>query len=195
MEAEGTLSLGRASLLAAQRTLDERARDGDASAHRLLYETHVDRIFRLTFRLTGNEGLAREMTQDTFVRAFANIDGFRGDASFATWLHTVAVSVTLNELKRLKRVNARQVPLEDAVLVTSDPQVSDPVLRERIADAVADLPPGCRSVFLMHDAEGYTHEEIAVALGVTAGTSKGQLARARAKLRVALADFAREWIA
>ena len=195
MEAEGTLSLGRAPLLAAQRTLVERARSGDASAQRLLYETHVDRIFRLTFRLTGNEGLAREMTQDTFVRAFANIDGFRGDASFATWLHTVAVSVTLNELRRLKRVNARQVPLEDAVLVTSGAAVSDPVLRERIAEAVADLPPGCRTVFLMHDAEGYTHEEIAAALGVTDGTSKAQLARARAKLRVALADFAREWIA
>ena len=195
MEAEGTLSLGRASQLAAQRTLVERARNGDASAQRLLYETHVDRIFRLTFRLTGDEGLAREMTQDTFVRAFANIDGFRGDASFATWLHTVAVSVTLIELRRLKRVNARQVPLEDAVLVTSGAQVSDPVLRERIADAVASLPPGCRTVFLMHDAEGYTHEEIAVALGVTAGTSKAQLSRGRAKLRVALADFAREWIA
>lgn len=195
MEAEGTLSLGRASLLAAGRTLVERARTGDASAQRLLYETHVDRIFRLTFRLTGNETLAREMTQDTFVRAFANIDGFRGDASFATWLHTVAVSVTLNELRRLKRVNTRHVALEDAALVTSSGAVSDPVLRERIEQAVADLPPGCRTVFLMHDAEGYTHEEIAAALGVTDGTSKAQLARARSKLRVALADFAKEWIA
>jgi RNA polymerase sigma-70 factor (ECF subfamily) len=195
MDAERTLSLDRASLHAEQRALIDRARQGDSRAQRVLYETHVDRIYRLTFRLTGSEHLAREMTQDTFVRAFAGIDGFRGEAAFGTWLHSIAVSVTLNELKRLKRERSRQVPLEDASMVTNSKPLSDPVLRDRLAKAVAALPEGCRTVFMMHDAEGFTHEEIAAALGVTTGTTKAQLARSRAKLRLALADFAEEWIA
>jgi RNA polymerase sigma-70 factor, ECF subfamily len=193
METETPLSLDRATGLVDQRPLIERARRGDASAHRALYETHVDRIFRLTFRLTGREHLAQELTQDTFVRAFAGIGAFRGESAFGTWLHTIAVSVTLNELKRRKREDARLAPLEDALTVMQSSPRSDPILRERLAAAVAALPEGCRTVFLMHDAEGYTHEEIAEALGVTAGTSKAQLSRGRAKLRIALAEFAEEW--
>jgi RNA polymerase sigma-70 factor, ECF subfamily len=193
MEAESTLSLERAHQLADQRALIERARGGDASAVRALYDTHVDRIYRLTYRLTGVEHLAREVTQDTFVRAFASIDAFRGDSAFGTWLHTIAVSVTLNELKRRKRERARNAPLEDAIALAESAPHSDPLLREKLMEAVNDLPEGCRTVFMMHDAEGYTHREIAAALGVTEGTSKAQLARARGKLRVALAQFAEEW--
>ena len=193
METEGTLHLERADLLGDQRALVERARRGDASAQRALYDAHVDRVFRLTFRLSGREQMARELTQDTFVRAFASIDGFRGDAAFMTWLHTIAVSVTLNEIKRLKRQQAREAPFEEALTVSSDAPRSDPVLRDRLAEAVADLPEGCRTVFMMHDSEGFTHEEIAAALHVTTGTTKAQLARARGKLRIALADFAQEW--
>jgi RNA polymerase sigma-70 factor, ECF subfamily len=193
METERTYTLDRAHQLAEQRTLIERARQGDPSAHRALYEQHVDRIFRLTFRLAGTEHLARELTQDTFVRAFNSLDGFRGDSAFGTWLHTIAVSVTLNELKRLKRDKAREAPFEEALTVTRHAPLSDPVLREKLMQAVNALPEGCRTVFMMHDAEGYTHEEIAEALGVTPGTSKAQLSRGRAKLRLALAEFAEEW--
>ena len=193
METESTLSLERAHQLADQRALIERARRGDAAAHRALYEAHVERIYRLTFRLTGVEHLAREMTQDTFVRAFASIDSFRGDSAFGTWLHTIAVSVTLNELKRRKRERAREAPLEEALMITHTTAASDPLLRARLMKAVNELPEGCRTVFMMHDAEGFTHEEIAAALGVTSGTSKAQLSRGRAKLRIALADFAQEW--
>src|SRR3954453_14830483 len=85
-----------------EHTLVERARGGDPSAQRALYEAHVDRIYRLTFRMTGQDHLARDLTQDAFVRAFAGLQGFRGDAAFATWLHSIAVSVTLNEIKRRK---------------------------------------------------------------------------------------------
>ena len=183
----------RAAVLADQRTLVERARRGDPSAQRKLYEEHVDRIYRLTFRLTGREHLARELTQDTFVRAFASIEGFRGDSAFGTWLHTIAVSVSLNEIKKRKREEARQAPLEDALTMSRSTPMSDPILRQKLAAAVAALPEGCRAVFLMHDAEGYTHDEIAEALGVTPGTSKAQLSRGRAKLRLALAEFAGEW--
>jgi RNA polymerase sigma-70 factor (ECF subfamily) len=193
METESTLSPERAHQLADQRALIERARRGDASAQRVLYESHVERIYRLTFRLSGVEHLARELTQDTFVRAFASIESFRGDSAFGTWLHTIAVSVSLNELKRRKRENARAAPLEDALTMSHAAPLSDPILRERLMAAVNDLPEGCRTVFMMHDAEGYTHEEIAKALGVTPGTSKAQLSRGRAKLRIALAEFAEEW--
>ena len=174
-------------------TLIERARRGEPSAQRALYEAHVDRIYRLAFRMTGQDHLARELTQDTFVRAFAGLQGYRGDAAFGTWLHSIAVSVTLNEIKRRKRAATREAPLEEALTMSNAGPLSDPILRERLTQAVNALPDGCRAVFLMHDAEGFTHEEIASALGVTAGTSKAQLSRGRAKLRVALAEFAEEW--
>jgi RNA polymerase sigma-70 factor (ECF subfamily) len=193
MEAESTLSLDRARQLADQRALVERAQRGNASAIRALYDAHVERIYRLTYRLTGVEHLAREVTQDTFVRAFASIGEFRGDSAFGTWLHSIAVSLSLNEIKRRKRERARTTPLEDAVALAESAPHSDPLLRAKLMEAVNDLPEGCRTVFMMHDAEGYTHQEIAAALGVTEGTSKAQLARARGKLRVALAQFAEEW--
>ena len=193
METESTISLERAHQPADQRALIERARRGDASAHRALYDTHVDRVYLITFRLIGIEHLAREVTQDTFVRAFAGIEGFRGDSAFSTWLHSIAVSLSLNEIKRRKRERARNAPLDDAMALAQTAPRSDPLLRAKLLDAVNDLPEGCRTVFMMHDAEGYTHEEIGAALGVTTGTSKAQLARARGKLRVALAQFAEEW--
>ena len=193
MDTDGTLALARAPYLADQRALLERARGGDASAHRALYDAHVEQIYRLIYRLTGVEHLARELTQDTFIRAFQRIEGFRQEAAFGTWLHTIAMSVTLNELRRLKRERARTAPLEDATAIALSAPRSDPVLHAKVMEAVNDLPEGCRAVFLMHDAEGYTHEEIGAALGVTAGTSKAQLARARGKLRIALAQFAEEW--
>jgi len=193
METESTPHLERAHQLADQRALIERARRGDASAHRALYDTHVDRIYRLTYRLTGREHLARELTQDTFVRAFGHIERFRGDSAFGTWLHTIAVSITLNELRRLKRERVREAPYEEALTVRDSVPYSDPLLREKLMAAVNELPEGCRAVFIMHDSEGFTHEEIAAVLEVTVGTSKAQLSRARGKLRVALAEFAEEW--
>lgn len=193
MEAESTISLERAHQLADQRALVERARRGDAAAHRALYDAHVDRIYRLVFRMLGVEHTAMDVTQDTFVRAFAGIGSFREDSAFSTWLHSIAVSLSLNEIKRRKRDHARNAPLDDAMALSRSAPLSDPVLREKLMRAVNDLPDGCRTVFMMHDAEGYTHQEIATALGINEGTSKAQLNRARGKLRVALAQFAGEW--
>ena len=193
METESTISLERAHQLADQRALIERARRGDSSAIRALYDSHVDRVYRLTFRMTGLAETARELTQDTFVRAFAGIEGFRADSAFSTWLHSIAVSLTLNELKRRKRDRARKAPLDDAMAMAESAPRSDPLLREKLMEAVNELPEGCRTVFMMHDAEGYTHQEIAAMLGVAEGTSKAQLNRARGKLRAALSRFAGEW--
>ena len=193
METDSTLALDRAHQLADQRALIERARRGDASAHRALYDTHVEQIYRLAYRLTGAEHTAREVTQNVFVRAFASLDGFRGESAFGTWLHSIAVSLSLNEIRRRKREWARNAPLEDATALVESAPRSDPILRAKIMEAVNDLPEGCRAVFLMHDAEGHTHQEIAATLGVSVGTSKAQLSRARGKLRGALARFAEEW--
>jgi RNA polymerase sigma-70 factor (ECF subfamily) len=193
METESSIPPTRPPALGGQQTLVDRARHGDPAAHRALYDAHVERVYRLTYRLSGREDMARELTQDTFVRAFAGLDGYRGDCAFGTWLHTIAVSVSLNELKRRKRQRTREAPLEDALLMARSGPTDDPVLRDRLAAAVAALPEGCRAVFMMHDAEGFTHEEIGTALGISAGTSKAQLSRARAKLRVSLAGFEQEW--
>ena len=175
-----------------EHSIVERARAGDPAAQRALYEAHVDRVYRLAFRLSGSEELAKEFTQDAFVRAFQRLGEFRGEAAFSTWMHAIATSVTLNGLRRHGRHRDREAPLEEASTVARAGG-DDFLLRERLASAVAALPEGCRTVFMMHDAEGYTHEEIAAALGVTAGTTKTQLSRARAKLRVALAALATEW--
>ena len=193
MEMDSTLAPERAHQLADQRALIERARRGDASAHRALYDAHVEQIYRLTFRLTGAEHTARDVTQSVFVKAFASLDGFRGKSAFGTWLHAIAVSLSLNEIRRRKREWARNAPVEDANALAESAPASDPILRQKVMEAVNDLPEGCRAVFLMHDAEGHTHQEIADALGVTVGTSKAQLNRARGKLRLALAMFAEEW--
>jgi len=193
METESSLPPTRLLALDGQHALVESARRGDPSAHRALYDAHVERVYRLTYRLSGSEDMARDLTQDTFVRAFAGLDGYRGDCAFGTWLHTIAVSVTLNELKRRKRQRAREAPLDEALTIAQTGPSHDPLLRDRLMDAVNALPEGCRAVFLMHDAEGLTHDEIAAALGISAGTSKAQLSRARAKLRVALAGYEQEW--
>ena len=171
-----------------------RAVAGDLAAQRALYEQHVDRVYRLAFRLAGDEELARDFTQETFVRAFDRLASFRGESALGTWLHAIGVSVALNGLRKVKRWRAREAPLDDALTVGTTTRSAEPDLKVRLKAAVDALPEGYRTVFVMHDVEGYTHEEIAQTLGIQPGTSKAQLFRARAKLRVALADFAGEWV-
>jgi len=169
-----------------------RVRAGEPAAERELYEAHVDRVYRLAYRLAGDDDLARDITQDTFIRAFERLSDFRGEARLSTWLHTIAMSVAMNALRKVKRLR-REVSLEEGVHVAATTREAEPDLTQRLAAAIDALPAGYRTVFVMHDVEGFTHEEIGGALGVEAGTSKAQLSRARAKLRVALADFAGEW--
>lgn len=170
-----------------------RARAGDPAAERVLYEAHVDRVYRLAFRLAGDADAARDFTQDTFIRAFERLHEFRGESRFATWVHSLAVSVALNGLRRASRRRRFETRLEDGQDVARPGREAEPDLKRRLAAAIDALPEGYHTVFVMHDVEGYTHEEIGAALGVEVGTSKAQLSRARAKLRAALADFAEEW--
>jgi RNA polymerase sigma-70 factor, ECF subfamily len=167
---------------------------GDASAERELYETYVDRIYRLTFRLAGDDELARDFTQATFIRAFEKIGSFRGESSLSTWLHSIGVSVALNGLRKTKRLRNREAPMEEGISIGALPRDAEPDLKERLARAIDSLSEKYRTVFVMHDVEGYTHEEISETMHIPIGTSKSHLFQARAKLRVALADFAPEWV-
>ena len=172
------------------RELVARVLAGDPAAERALYDAHVERAYRLAFRMTGDDDLAQDVVQETFIRAFRQLGTFRGDAALATWLHSITVSVALNGLRKVRRLAQREAPMEDAApLPATGARDADPDLRERMARAIEALPTGYRTVFLMHDVEGFTHEEIGRALGVESGTSKAQLSRARAKLRAALGVF------
>ncbi|CAN5853449.1 RNA polymerase sigma factor [soil metagenome] len=170
--------------------LIDRVLAGDPKAERALYDAHVDRVFRLVYRMAGDLDRAQDWVQETFIRAFEKLGDFRGESALSTWLCSIAMSVSLNGLRKVKRSRERETSLDDAPPLGYTPREADPDLKARLARAIDHLPDGYRAVFVMHDVEGFTHEEIGRALGVQAGTSKAQLFRARAKLRDALADFA-----
>ena len=154
--------------------LVERAQTGDQRAFRTLYDMNVDRIYRLAYRMAGEDDLAMDFTQEAFVRAWNRLDQFRGDAAFSTWLHSITVSVALNGLRKVDRHRKRERSLEDAAPVAAVNRTAEPGVRERIQEAVDALPEIYRTVFLMHDLEGFNHGEIADALGVAEGTSKSR---------------------
>ena len=148
-----------------------------------LYRAHVGRVHSLVRRMVAGQGGADadEITQDVFVRAWQRLATFRGEAAFGTWLHRLAVNVVLNHQKDAARGRKR---FDDAADVDVKPaKRTTPEHRLDLEDAIASLPPGARQVFVLHDVEGFRHEEIATQLGVTAGTSKAQLHRARMLLR------------
>jgi RNA polymerase sigma-70 factor (ECF subfamily) len=176
-----------------ERLLIERVRAGDAAAARALYDAHVDRVYRLAYRMAGDDDLAQDFTQEAFIRAFERIGEFRGEAAFGTWLHSIATSVILNGLRKVKRFRQREADLDVAEGMARESSAVEADLKRRLAQAVDDLPPKYRMVVVMHDIEGYTHEEIGQALGMPPGTSKAQLSRARARLREALQPYASEW--
>ncbi len=171
---------------------------GDRLAARALYDAHVGRVYRLAHRLTGDGQLAHEVTQDTFVKAMSRLDTFRGEAAFTTWLHRITVTVALNTVRRVKRIRGRETSIDEASLtgahahafVADDaPSRVDPMLRDRLHRAIDALPEIYRTTLVMHELEGYTHVEIADALGIAVGTCKSRLSVARAQLRDALRDL------
>jgi len=180
----------RAWGLVDQSNLVARVLAGDPQAERELYDANVDRVYRLVYRMVGDADLAADYTQDTFIRAFERLAGFRGEAALSTWITSIAISVVYNGQRKVRRLRNREVELEHADPVAAPARHSDPDLKLKLNAAIDGLPEGYRTVFLMHDVEGYTHEEIGAALGIQDGTSKAQLSRARAKLRRQLAAFA-----
>ena len=174
-----------------ERDLILRVRRGDRGAEYALYEQYAARIHRLIYRLCGDEELTNDLTQDAFARAFERLDHFRGDASFGTWIHRIAVNLTLNARRSEQRRARWLAPMDDG---TPAPHAEspDPDLMESFEAAVEALTDGQREVFVMHTFEGYTHVEIGAILGISEGTSKGRLFHARARLRQLLARFAPE---
>jgi RNA polymerase sigma-70 factor (ECF subfamily) len=167
---------------------------GDPAAERRLYDLHVDRVYRLAYRLAGGDAdLAQDFTQETFLRAFDRLGDFKGKSALSTWLHAITVSVSLNGLRKVKRHRQRETDLEEAATRYRTTREAEPDLKTRLRRAIAALPERYKTVFVMYDVEGYTHEEIGNVLGLPVGTSKARLSRAREKLREALADFAGEW--
>ncbi|MGH7584867.1 MAG: RNA polymerase sigma factor [Gemmatimonadales bacterium] len=155
---------------------------GDAHAFERLYRSHVARVHSLARRMLGSTDEADEVTQDVFVRAWRKLGTFRGESQFGTWLHRLAVNVIL--AYRGRRTTERNRWLEDEVALDQAPARATPAgLRQDLEAAMARLPEGARKVFVLHDVEGFRHEEIAAQLGVTTGTSKSQLHRARMALR------------
>jgi RNA polymerase sigma-70 factor (ECF subfamily) len=167
----------------------ERAARGDRLAFERLYRLHVDRIYSLCTRMVGDRTRAEELTQDAFVRAWEKLAQFRGESAFGTWLHRLAVNVVLNDRQTEGRRRGRQDDsVEDVDTMAHGDVRPGPVPGTSIdlERAIAGLPPGARKVFVLHDVEGYTHDEIGDMLGVTAGGCKAQLHRARLLLREAL---------
>jgi RNA polymerase sigma-70 factor (ECF subfamily) len=167
---------------------------GDRSAFERVYRAHCDRVYSVCMRMTADAAQAEELTHDTFVRAWAKMSLFRGESSFATWLHRLAVNVVLNAHKGEGR-RRRLVSLtgegesEDSgggMAALAAPSLFAPGEWLDIEAAIAGLPPGARRVFVLHDVEGYRHEEIGTMLGITSGGSKAQLHRARMLIREAL---------
>ena len=174
-----------------ERELISRVLAGDRVAGRELYDAHAPRVYRLTYRLAGDAVLAEEFTQDTFVRAFSQLDRFRGEASFSTWLYRIALSVTSNGMRKVRRLRSREMVLDDS-LPRREGSGGDPLLSARLAEAIDRLPEALRLTLVMHDLEGYTHAEIAGTLGVAEGTSKSRLFEARARMREALKALVKE---
>ncbi len=154
---------------------------GDQRAFERIYRAHVARIHTLVRRMVGGEGDPDELTQDVFVRAWERLGSYRGEAAFGTWLHRLAVNVVLNW--RRSAAGARQRIDEGADAELMEGRKGMGAEKLDLEQAIGRLPRGARQVFVLHDVEGFKHEEIAAMVGVTPGTSKAQLHRARMLLR------------
>lgn len=159
------------------------ARDGNVAAFELLYRRYAGRIYAVCLRLAGNTTLAEECAQDAFVRAWESLERFRGDSSFGTWVHRIAVNTVL-ERHRTQLRQARWVTHKDDEILESMPAAeAGPEHSMDLESSIAKLPPAARMIFVLYDVEGHTHEEIAQMTGLAVGTSKAHLHRARRILR------------
>jgi len=174
----------------------EAAKHGDAEAFEFLYHMHKRRVYSLCLRMTSNPAEAEDATQEAFLQLFRKIGSFRGESAFSTWLHRLSVNVVLMRLRRKtlpevsldEPLEANQEEAPKREMGTVDPRLVGSLDRVRLERAIAMLPPGYRNIFILHDIEGYEHNEIAALLGCSIGNSKSQLHKARLKMRDLLAS-------
>lgn len=180
-----------AALYAEDLALAERCRSGDIDAFERLYRDHASRLFGLTVRMLGNRTDAEDMLQDIFLTAHRKLPSYRGDARLSTWLFRLATNLCLDHLRsKAARMSQATTSLDadgaaEPVSAAPGPVVGA-VQHIDLERAIGQLPPGCRAAFLLHDVEGFEHREVAVMLGISEGTSKSQVHKARLKLRDAL---------
>ena len=175
---------------ASEAQLIARAQRGDEEAFAALFEAHKRRVYSLCLRMTSNTAEAEDLTQEAFLQLFRKISTFRGESAFSTWLHRLAVNVVLMHLRKkgLQQVSLDEVDTSQDEPVkrdygSDDRRLVGSVDRIGLQKAIADLPPGYRAVFVLHDVEGYEHNEIAEIMKCSVGNSKSQLHKARMKLR------------
>ncbi|GAC1662581.1 MAG: sigma-70 family RNA polymerase sigma factor [Candidatus Acidiferrum sp.] len=178
-----------------------RAQAGDAAAFELLYQLHGRRVYALTLRMVGNPADAEDLTQEAFLQLFRKIGTFRGESAFSTWLHRMTVNVVL---MRLRKKSLPVTSLEETTdpdeesggprkdIGAPDLRLSGAVDRVNLERSIEKLPPGYRTVFVLHDVQGYEHNEIADIMGCSVGNSKSQLHKARTRLRDLLQEAVRE---
>ena len=171
----------------------ERAKHGDAEAFQVLYDMHKRRVYSLCLRMTANTAEAEDLAQEAFLQLFRKIATFRGESAFSTWLHRLSVNVVLMHLRKkgLPVVSLEEttqssggeedIPKKD--FGAEDVALAGSIDRLQLQKAVESLPPGYRTIFVLHDVEGYEHNEIATIVGCSIGNSKSQLHKARMKLR------------
>jgi RNA polymerase sigma-70 factor (ECF subfamily) len=179
-----------ATKAASDAQLIARAQRGDEEAFAALFEAHKRRVYSLCLRMTGNTAEAEDLTQEAFLQLYRKISTFRGESAFSTWLHRLAVNVVL---MHLRKKGLQQISLDEADTSQDEPvkrdygsddrRLTGSVDRIGLQKAIADLPPGYRAVFVLHDVEGYEHNEIAEIMKCSVGNSKSQLHKARMKLR------------
>lgn len=167
------------------------AKEGCAPAFEFLYHMHKRRVYSLCLRMTGNTAEAEDLAQEAFLQLFRKIGTFRGESAFSTWLHRLSVNVVL---MHLRRKNLPETPLEEFTepahedgpkreIGARDQNLAGSIDRVNLERAIERLPPGYRTIFVLHDMEGYEHNEIAAMMGCSIGNSKSQLHKARMKLR------------
>jgi RNA polymerase sigma-70 factor (ECF subfamily) len=186
---------------AAEAEAIRRAQAGDAAAFETLYQLHGRRVYALCLRMVGNPADAEDLTQEAFLQLFRKIGTFRGESAFSTWLHRMTVNVVL---MRLRKKSLPVTSLEETTdpdeetggprkdIGTPDLRLSGAVDRVNLERSIEKLPPGYRTVFVLHDVQGYEHNEIADIMGCSVGNSKSQLHKARTRLRDLLQEAVRE---
>lgn len=170
----------------ASHELIAQAKSGNKSAFEDIYRIHVGRVYGICLRILGDHFRAEEITQQVFIRSWEKLVSFRGEGSFGSWLHRLAVNAALNELNASAWMQIQDSSLDDLKTEPSYRESCSQEMRMDLEKAIAALPVGARVVFVLHEIEGFNHREIAKKLGLANGTCKAQLFRARKLLREVL---------
>jgi len=163
--------------ISSEAALVERAQRADSAAFEALYRMHIDKVYGLCLRMTGNAAEAEDCAQDAFIQAWNKLDKFRGDSAFGTWMHRVAVNTVLGRMRKSKREHDRIQAVSD--VMNAPDSIGDSSSIQDLEEAINNLPRGARHVFVLHAVYGYSHDETGGMLGIAAGTSKAQLHRAK----------------